>query len=374
LKNNFLITLVITIVLVASSATTVMAQTVKKSLGEKRFYVFFSQGSSKVDSSQNEILSEIKDYLWENPKLSVFFNAHRSQMGWKDESGGKSSSRDGGASFEMTEAVAKAIGLKNFKVEGTTTQGSPGWYHSFGQKNDTPFLMVTVKEDPNDRQDREICQLQDGQKKLEKDLEEQGELLHKNTEDIATLSAQENETQQTADGAYSLAKSAKDLAGDNASDIDSLRQKIDDLKNKTQKTPKFRLLRAGVGAMSIMYDDIEPMTVPVARLEVNLSDRIGLQIEGGIVPGYDFENETTWDGIFNAAIFCRPLSFMKILAGYNKASNFYESDFAFAKSEDDGPMVGVELSKKIGKVSAYLGGGYTRSDFNGGFITVGIMF
>ena len=189
---------------------------------------------------------------------------------------------------------------------------------------------------------------------------------------ISQLDERVAKAQQTADSAYVLADEAKKNARTNASSISSLRQEFDVYK-LAQKS-NLPLLRVGVGALSVSYSDIEPKAVPVLRLEANLSNRFGLQCEGGVIPVGLFNNEQTWDGVLHAAVFWRPLSFVKILAGYSLATNFYESDFAIAESRDDGVLAGLELSAKVLGATVYLGGGYLKSGTDGGFVSAGIIF
>ena len=339
MKKNFLVA-VATVILVAGFATTVWSQTEKTGLAEKRFYVFFSQGSSEVPTSQKRTISEIKDYLAENKDLRPYFYGYRSQLRWRGTdslAAGWSRSRDGGLLIESIESVAKAIGLETVDEVGLTTQPNLAWFKSMGQADDTPFVMVVVRQDP-----------------------------------IAQLDGRVTSAQQTADSAYVLADEAKKNARTNASDISSLRQEFDVYKT-TQKS-NLSLLRVGFGTIAVSYTDIEPKAIPVLRLEANLSQRFGLQAEGGVVPVGSFNNEAVWDGVFHPAVFWRPASFIKILAGYSLATNFYESDFAIAESRDDGFLAGLELSAKLLGLNLYVGGGYLRSNADGGFITAGVAF
>jgi len=341
MKKNFLVA-VATVILVAGFATTVWSQTEKTGLAEKRFYVFFSQGSSEVPTSQKRTISEIKDYLAENKDLRPYFYGYRSQLRWRGTdslAAGWSRSRDGGLLIESIESVAKAIGLETVDEVGLTTQPNLAWFKSMGQADDTPFVMVVVRQDP-----------------------------------IAQLDGRVTSAQQTADSAYVLADEAKKNARTNASGIDSLRLEFNDYKQQAQKKSNLALLRVGFGTIAVSYTDIEPKAIPVLRLEANLSQRFGLQAEGGVVPVGSFNNEAVWDGVFHPAVFWRPASFIKILAGYSLATNFYESDFAIAESRDDGFLAGLELSVKFLGLNLYVGGGYLRSNADGGFITAGVAF
>jgi len=191
---------------------------------------------------------------------------------------------------------------------------------------------------------------------------------------ISQLDERVAKAQQTADSAYVLADEAKKNARTNASGIDSLRLEFNDYKQQAQKKSNLALLRVGFGTIAVSYTDIEPKAIPVLRLEANLSQRFGLQAEGGVVPVGSFNNEAVWDGVFHPAVFWRPASFIKILAGYSLATNFYESDFAIAESRDDGFLAGLELSVKFLGLNLYVGGGYLRSNADGGFITAGVVF
>jgi hypothetical protein len=256
LKIKNLVTIVTAIVLVASSATTVLAQTAKKGLGEKRFYVFFAQGGYEIHPSQQQVIDQVKSCLAEDERLSAFIHARRSNVGWVGENDKKSHSRDGGVTLECLEALADAIGLETYVVRGVKAPNG-AWFDSMWSPNfqsfwkkgctDVPFAMIIVKEDP----DHAIRSLQSGQKELEKKVEVQDGRLRENTENIATLSWRENETQQVANSAFLTAEEAKDLAGNNASNIDSLRREIDDLK-KTQKVSSLHL-RMFCGERSVFF-------------------------------------------------------------------------------------------------------------------------
>ena len=183
---------------------------------------------------------------------------------------------------------------------------------------------------------------------------------------ISQLDGRVNRVQKAANSADSLARN-------NAGNLKILRQDFEDYKQQAQKKSS-SLPRVGFGTLSVLYSGIEPKAVPVLRLEANLSNRFGLQCEGGVIPVGLFNNEQTWDGVLHAAVFWRPLSFVKILAGYSLATNFYESDFAIAESRDDGVLAGLELSAKVLGATVYLGGGYLKSGTDGGFVSAGIIF
>ncbi|MBU4481844.1 hypothetical protein KKC16_00095, partial [Patescibacteria group bacterium] len=155
--------------------------------------------------------------------------------------------------------------------------------------------------------------------------------------------------------------------------LDKHDEKFSQIEKRLDAKEDFYRFEVGNGLVAIKYSHIKWKAMPSLKLTWNLTPVFGLQAEGGTVPVGNFNNEPTWDGVLHTAAFWRPLSFVKILAGYSLSANFYESDFAIAESRDDAFLIGAELNAQMSeKVKIYISGSWVRSNVDGFSVSVGV--
>ena len=161
---------------------------------------------------------------------------------------------------------------------------------------------------------------------------------------------------------------SKKLA-DHDKKISKIEKRLDDL----EKENNFYKFELGTGLVGVRYSDIGWEKMPSLKLVWNLSPIFGIQTEGGAVPVASYNNEATWDAVSNSALFVKPVSWLKIMAGYSLSANFYESDFAIAESRDDAFLTGMEINFDMSeKVEAYVSTGYVKSNVDGFYVSVGV--
>ena len=161
--------------------------------------------------------------------------------------------------------------------------------------------------------------------------------------------------------------------------VDSIHDKkfsqIENRLDELEKGSDFYRLEVGNGLMAVKYSHISWKATPSLKIAWNLNNYLGLQAEGGVVPVDNYNDESTWDAICNSAFFVKPISWLKVLAGYSLSANFYEKDFAWAESRDDAFLMGAELNFQMSKkVKIYFSSSWVRSDFNGALTSFGVSY
>lgn len=282
----------------------------------------FEVGSSKLSDHDKLQVRQLKNILDQNSDYEAFFYASADTTGWTHtKSRNLEIATDGGLIVTRVRSAAIAMGLKEVEHFGVDT-------------------------DLNSRHVR--VELRPGMKALAN----------------AVLLGMKKDREQDAN----IKANSKKLAVHD--------KKIQDIENRLlEKGSNFYHLEVGNGLVAVKYSDIKWKAMPSLRLIWNLAPKFGLQAEGGTVPVGNFNNEPTWDGVLHTAAFWRPLSFVKILAGYSLSANFYESDFAIAESRDDAFLIGAELNAQMSeKVKIYISGSWVKSKVDGFSVSVGVSY